>query len=208
MLLIFPWLPPDGERWVGFLAAGFVQSIGAGFLGAGTVLLFSIPFYLFYSPLKKELNSRQKLLADSDFVSRILWPHRIVSFGLLIGSFFYFHNISEKESVMVLVLTLLQFIIYFKKRDNVSQTLDFLSYIESGIILVVSAALGLIISIYFILFMTEPKEDTIWIPMDDRGLGLLLIFCAAIQSLYQIHLNRKLNRSASVINALKKGSQP
>jgi hypothetical protein len=53
--------------------------------------------------------------------------------------------------------------------------LDFLCFVESGIILVVSAALGLIISIYLLLFMTEPSEVPSWNPMDDRGLRFLML---------------------------------
>ena len=119
MLLIFPWLSPNVEKWFGFIAAGFVQSISAGLLGAGMILLVSTPFYFLFSTSNKKLDSRQQLLSDSDFVSKILWPHRIVSFALLVGSFIYFHNPSDIESVIVFVLTFLQFIYYFKKRDNV-----------------------------------------------------------------------------------------
>jgi hypothetical protein len=203
LLLIFPWLSPNVERWVGFIAAGFVHSIGAGFLGAGMVLLVSSPFYFLFPTSNKKLNSRQQLLSDSDFVSKILWPHRIVSFVLVIGSFFYFHDLSNIESIIILFMTLLQFINYFKKRDNVSQGLDFLCFVESGIILVVSAALGLIISIYLLLFMTEPSEVPSWNPMDDRGLRFLMLFCASIQSFYQIYLTRKLNRTAAALKASK-----
>jgi ABC-type antimicrobial peptide transport system permease subunit len=100
-------------------------------------------------------------------------------------------------------MTFLQFINYFKTRDNVSQGLDFLCYVESGIILVVSAALGLIISIYLLLFMTEPSEVPSWSPMDDRGLIFLMLFCAAIQSFYQIYLTRKLNKIAVALKDSK-----
>ena len=203
MLLIFPWLSPNVEVWVGFIASGFVQSISAGFLGAGMVLLVSSPFYVLFSTSSKKLNIRQKLLSDSNFVSKILWPHRIVSFVLVIGSFFYFHDLSDIESIIILGMTFLQFINYFKTRDNVSQGLDFLCYVESGIILVLSAALGLIISIYFLLFMTEPSEVPTWSPMDDRGLRFLMLFCAAIQSFYQIYLTRKLNKIAVALKASK-----
>ena len=201
MLLSFPWLSPIVEKWVGFLATGFVQSIFVGLLGAGLVLLVSIPFYFLFSTSDKKLNSRQQLLSDNVFVSKILWPHKIVSFALLLGSFFYFQGLSEIESIIVFFLTFLQFIYYFKRRDNISQGLDFLFYVESGIILVVSAGLGLIISIFFLLFMTEPSEVPSWNPMDDRGLRFLAIFCAATQSFYQIYLTRKLKRAASILNA-------
>ena len=58
-----------------------------------------------------------------------------------------------------------------------------------------------IISIFFLLFMTEPSEVPSWNPMDDRGLRFLAVFCAAIQSFYQIYLTRKLKRAASILNA-------
>ena len=203
MLLFFPWLSPNVEKWFGFIAAGFVQSISAGFLGAGMVLLVSSPFYFLFSTSNKKLNSRQQLLSDSEFVSKILWPHRIISFVLVIGSFLYFHDLNNIESIIILIITSLQFINYFKKRDNISQRLDFLCYVESGIILVVSAGLGLIISIYLLLFMTEPSEVPSWNPMDERGLRFLVIFCASIQSFYQIYLTRKLNKTAVALKASK-----
>lgn len=203
MLLIFPWLSPNVEKWFGFIAAGFVQSISAGFLGAGMVLLVSSPFYFLFSTSNKKLNSRQQLLSDSEFVSKILWPHRIISFVLVIGSFLYFHDLNNIESIIILIITSLQFINYFKKRDNISQRLDFLCYVESGIILVVSAGLGLIISIYLLLFMTEPSEVPSWNPMDERGLRFLILFCASIQSFYQIYLTRKLNKTAVALKASK-----
>lgn len=200
MLLFYPWLSPSLDKWGGFLAAGFIQSISAAFLSAGIVLLFSSPFYVISSSSNKKLKLRHhQLLSDINFVSKILWPHRVLSFSLVIGSFFYFHDLSDIESIIILAITVLQFINYFKKRDNLSQGLDLLFFVESGIILTVSSALGLIISFCFLIFMTVPSEIPSWDPMDDRGLRFLIVFCAAIQSFYQIYLTGKLNKMADIL---------
>lgn len=201
MLLAFPWLSPEVERWVGFIALGFVQSIAAGLVGAGLVLLGSAPFYLIHSRASEKLNRRQRLLSDGVFVSKILWPHRIVSFSLVLGCYFYFHDLTNFESAIVFILTLVQFINYFLKIDSITESLDFLYFVESGVILVVSAALGLVLSMYGLLLFTEPSETPSWNPMDERGLRFLVLFCAAIQAFYQIYLTRKLEKTASILKA-------
>ena len=201
LLIGFPWLPRGIEEWGSFIAFGFNQAIAASFISAGVILLLSIPFYFFGNHHNPSSTSRIGLLNGYRFVLKWIWPHRVFSLIVLILGFIYFADLSESQAQIVFGLTLVSFFYYQRSADSVTLGLNFLRFIECGIILIVSAGLGFVVYAHAYLVMLSGDSPKDLSSAQARLQSFLMIFCAAVQVLYQEYLARKLSRMERVVRA-------
>jgi hypothetical protein len=187
LLLFFYWLPDDIKEIGSWISFGYLQSIAAAFLSASVILLMAMPTYA--------LKENKTTITDYVHISKWIWPHRILTIAVLIYGHLTFSNVHETEGKIIFGLSILQFLLYSTNISLMFQNLNIMRYVEAGIILIVAAGFGIILSLYFVLISGKVND-----PFDDKGLQFLFIFCAFIMATYEIYLNRKLNRLAQELS--------
>ena len=112
-----------------------------------SVVVINLCIPLYFAKCKKvdSATNTKSLLDEINFLSKLNWPRRILSFTLLIISFFFWKGYSDDEAQIIFTLSLINLIFYFKKVDSLTEKLNFLHFVENGIILLISTALAFVI---------------------------------------------------------------
>lgn len=186
LLMLYPWLPETVSWWGAWIALGVVQGIASAFVGAAVVLFVAIPFYMYSRRQDLIHGSREELLHDDRFLTRLIWPQRIVGFAVLLYGFFSFADMSLFEIRVIFALTIWQFFSYVAYAPLLTQRLNFLRMIENGIILLVSVGLAVALGGLIIIALYPD-----WMPSTEESIGIGSLFCATIYMAYQEYLNRK-----------------
>lgn len=192
LLLSFSWLPADFEYWGKFIALGYVQGIAASFLASGVVLLLFTPLYFIKNNKPDRSLKTAVLLDDIDFLTQLTLPHRILSLVILLASFFFWKGYTDLESQIIFTLSLVNLLFYFKKVDSLTEKLNFLRFVENGVILLTSIGLAYALFYLSLLFIDNKKLISDPEALSNTTTSFVAIFSATVLAWYQEYLNRKM----------------